>query len=518
MVRAVAALIRRIKRERSRRVASQPSERPINLSLLDWTRHYLAPTQTAPSSPFHRWLTKELDDLRTSRESRLNVLAPRRSAKSTIASLAYPLREALEGREPFTVIISDTRPQAIKLFRQIRDALDSNEMIIADYPESAGKGKLWREDHIQLRNGCEIFALGTGGKIRGVKSAANFRPSMIICDDLQRIEHVSSPLQRERSMEWFNKDLMSAGAPGANILVLGTPLHREDIVCTLERTPPWRTHKWRSIVKWPERMDMWMDWRSRLAYTDESQMASTADADAFLAEHHAEMHIGAEVLWPEYENLAALMLHRASIGDNAFEAEKQCNPVSHELLEWPDEYFTHGAFWFNEWPQDLTIKVIACDPSKGAHDNQGDPSSIIRYGRSRDGTEYIEADIKRRNVEAICRDIARHQQEFNADGIAMETNGFQELLLIPLRQSAQQIHLDVLPIYKYDNTVPKPVRIRRLTAPLAARKMRFKTRSPGTVELVKQMRDWPTGLDDGPDSLELARRLAVELFNGKARR
>ena len=44
--------------------------------------------------------------------AKLNVLAPRGAAKSTIAALAYPLREALEQREPYIWILSDTRHQA----------------------------------------------------------------------------------------------------------------------------------------------------------------------------------------------------------------------------------------------------------------------------------------------------------------------------------------------------------------------------------------------------------------------
>ena len=65
-----------------------------------------------------------------------------------------------------------------------------------------------------------------------------------------------------------------------------------------------------------------------------------------------------------------------------------------------------------------------------------------------------------------------------------------------------------------DNYVAKEVRIRRLTATLAKRRLRFKARSPGTARLVQQLKDFPVGdHDDGPDALEMARRRAVELFN-----
>jgi hypothetical protein len=65
--------------------------------------------------------------------------------------------------------------------------------------------------------------------------------------------------------------------------------------------------------------------------------------------------------------------------------------------------------------------------------------------------------------------------------------------------------------------VNKQVRIRRLGPYLSQRKLRFKSRSPGTALLVQQMRDFPVGdHDDGPDALEMGLRLLIEFWNGKA--
>jgi predicted phage terminase large subunit-like protein len=67
-----------------------------------------------------------------------------------------------------------------------------------------------------------------------------------------------------------------------------------------------------------------------------------------------------------------------------------------------------------------------------------------------------------------------------------------------------------------DNQGNKQVRIRRLGTFLAQRKLRFKARSGGTALLVEQLRDFPVGEhDDGPDALEMALRLMIQLWNGK---
>jgi len=111
--------------------------------------------------------------------------------------------------------------------------------------------------------------------------------------------------------------------------------------------------------------------------------------------------------------------------------------------------------------------------------------------------------------------VAEGVEAFKPDGLAIEINTFQELLLVYLDQVAARRQI-TLPIHPIDNSVPKPVRIRRLGPDLAQRKIRFKARSPGTQLLVQQLRDFPQAdHDDGPDSAEMSRRIMVELWNGK---
>ena len=50
-------------------------------------------------------------------------------------------------------------------------------------------------------------------------------------DDPQNRDHIVSALKRQRSIDWMNKDVCNAGSPATNLLVLGTALHRDCIVC-----------------------------------------------------------------------------------------------------------------------------------------------------------------------------------------------------------------------------------------------------------------------------------------------
>jgi hypothetical protein len=55
---------------------------------------------------------------------------------------------------------------------------------------------------VRLRNGVVIETLGTGSKIRGRRNRQD-RPSLIIVDDPQNEDHVTSAIRRERSWQWF---------------------------------------------------------------------------------------------------------------------------------------------------------------------------------------------------------------------------------------------------------------------------------------------------------------------------
>src|SRR5262249_11470492 len=109
----------------------------------------------------------------------------------------------------------------------------------------------------------------------------------------------------------------------------------------------------------------------------------------------------------------------------------------------------------------------------------------------------------------------QHVRRCRPEGFAIETNLFQELLVAEFQRLGQELRVE-LPIWGLNNQINKQVRIRRLGPYLAQRKLRFKSRSPGTALLVQQLRDFPVGdHDDGPDALEMALRLMIELWNGR---
>lgn len=483
-------------------------------SLWDWGFEYVPHYLTKDPSDMHLWLSDQLGDFHEERGQRMAVLGPRGSAKSTWASFIYALFCAVEGIEPYIFIVSDTASQANLFIEAIQGELESNWALADAYPESVGIGPVWRQNTIQLNNGTTIEGLGTGSRIRGRRRRQE-RPTLIIGDDLENDDHAASAVMRERSNNWFNKALLKAGTPRTNVIVLGTALHRECIIMRLVKTVPgWKRKEFKAIEEWPTRMDLWAEWEE--IYCDIDDADAPDKASKYYKKNKKKLHEGSKVLWEAEEDLLTLMKMRVEEGRTAFEAEKQGNPINPESCEWPEDYFGPDI-WFSEWPKGpYQVRIIALDPSKGKDAKKGDYSAFIKFGRHK-GTIYIEADLQRRPVPQIIADGVGHWLSFPCDGFAVESNQFQELLQDDFIRACEEAGILEMPIFGLDNRVNKLVRIRRLGPYLSKKRFRFKTNSPGTRLLVNQLKDFPVGdHDDGPDALEMALRLAIQIYNNQA--
>lgn len=482
---------------------------------LTWGRKYLPHYYEYEPSTLHKWLEAHLDYDFEKRGKRAVVVGPRRGAKSTISTLTYPLKKAVEGSEPYILLLADTDSQAVQNLANIKMELESNEHgLLDDYPNACGKGPIWQDGFIKLRNGVVIQAAGTGAAIRG-RRIRHKRPTLIIGDDLENDSHITSKAERHRVKTWFNRTVMNMGDSSTNVIVLGTALHREALLMELMRRPGWivrrehgRPAPFRAIEVWPAEMKLWEEWESIFNKPDDPK--AEKKAKRFFKRHRGAMLRGARLCWPEMEPLYELMTLRAEIGHSAFEAEKQGNPIDPSTCEWPERYFTYPEFYFDEWPADLIIKGMALDPSKGKADKRHDYSSIAYGGISRDGIVYVDCSIDKRPVNDIVSETLALYQDFRPDSLAVETNQFQELLAHLINETAEDYGISCH-CTEFENFTSKIVRIRRLSSLLAQKRIRFRAGSEGANLCIQQMRDFPNGdHDDGPDSVEMLCRLMFD--------
>ena len=497
LVHMLADAIRSGRAERVRR----------DVSLLEWGRCYLPGYFCRPPSRMHQWVSTRLERLRTRRGEKVNVIGPRGAAKSTLGSLAFVLKTALEGDEPYIWIVSDTKDQAAFHLENVRRELEDNPCLAADYPEAVGRGERWRVNSLRLRNGTVIESYGTGQRIRG-RRRREHRPSLIVCDDLQNDSHMESGDQREASSRWFHGTLLKAGTKTTNIINLATALHRDALAMELCRTPGWDSAVFKAIEQWPRRMDLWEEWER--VYCNVENPNARDEALEFYQQNSAAMAEGAVLLWPEEEDLYTLMRMRVEEGHTVFEREKQSSPIDPQRCEWPEAYF-EDHIWFDQWPEKCRLRTIALDPSKGTDSRSGDFSAYVLLAVDSDGVVYIDADLARRPTPEMVADGLKLVCEFHPEALAVEANQFQELLAGQFQAEFSRCGIRDVEVLAIHNTLPKPTRIRRLGPYLSQRRLKFRRGSPSVQVLVNQLRDFPHGgHDDGPDALEMALRVAEQ--------
>jgi predicted phage terminase large subunit-like protein len=478
------------------------------VSLQGWAKRYLPHYISEQSCNFHGELFAELNTMRDERGQRLLVIAPRGSAKSTCTSVVFALHAICEGYEPYIVLGAESADQARHNLTSIKHELVHNPLIAQDYPNAVGhsSGRTWNDGSIISRNGVMVDALGSRQNIRGRRKGEQ-RPTLIVMDDPDSDDSIYSEAIRERVKDRFFASWMKAGEPATNVVVIGTLVHQECLVSHLRTMPGWRgKHIYRSVISWPDRMDLWEDWE-RLYHDDE------AAAQRFYEAHEAELLEGAEVLWPAREPLLALMKTRAQDGVASFAREKQNEPLPPEGTRFDSRWFEGEDLWWDELPivkAQPAAAFAVLDPATGKHKTRGDyPAIVWCWFLKGDRHLYIDADIERRpmpqTIEVSVRLAAEHR--FNMMGC--EANGFQTVFAGNL-QDAMVGAGYVIPVQPIDNRENKFQRIDRLGPFLQSRNFKFKRGSRGAARLVRQLQHYSNpAVDklDGPDALEMLVRL-----------
>jgi len=476
---------------------------------LPWCIRYLPHYGFGALDPadFHKSLTETLSTFHESRGNKLAIVAPREGAKSTIITLAYVLFCSVEGLEQYIGVTSDSAEQAARRLGEVREELEDNSRLAEDYPESCGKGPIWRNNQLKLRNGVVIQAFGTGQKILGVRNKQH-RFTLVIFDDVESTDSVLSPVKREAAWRWATRAVIPAGSAKTNFLSVGSARHRECVAVRLGSLAGWSNRLHRAIHRWPDRMDLWLEWERLATNLGDPDRAETAKA--FYAANEAAMLAGAVVYWPSRWPLYDLMVRRSEVGRVGFDSEWNGIPGVEGANEWPAEYFDRPEFYFEQWPDGMVASVLALDPSKGATDTSDYQANAL-VGVDRQGIIWIECWLNRHDVTAMVTHTLDIARAYKPSEVVVETNATMGMMLPEFNRQLSD-RQQMLPIVGLHNTEPKPVRIRGVTGYLSRGLIRVRNTHGGRM-LVDQWRDFPNAeFDDACDAVSIALRRLEEML------
>jgi predicted phage terminase large subunit-like protein len=461
----------------------------------------------ADPSLMHEDFFIEIQEAVTNGETdNLAYAAPRGNAKSTIISFALPIWVAVYKLKHYILITSDTTGQANDFLANVRSEFEDNELLVNDFGDLMGE--VWTNSDLILRGEeVRIQALGVGKKIRG-RRFKQWRPDLIICDDLENDENVRSADQRKNMETWHNKALAKAGDERTDKIVIGTIIHYDSLLNKLLKNPLYKTRKYQAIIQWSH-SPLWQEWEKMI--TDLTNPNRMQDARQFYLSHEEEMLKGTQVLWPQKEPYYVLMLQFVADGPAAFSSEKQNEPLSDDdrlfLPEWIEYYDDADIAGVD------LIVMGWVDPSMGKQG--GDYSGIVTVGMDPNGIVYVlDADLAKRHPDIIALDVIAKHRIFHYQSFGVEINQFQEYFKDTLQKKLEEVMLDIV-LKGVRQHTDKILRIQSLQPDVKNGRIKFKR---DQTKLIEQLINFPfADNDDGPDALQgavslLGKRSAVADF------
>ena len=263
--------------------AERRLRRAIRRSFVDWARLALKPTGYQPAA-HHLRLIAELEAVSRGEVDRLIVLMPPGSAKSTYASILFPVWWFTQHAASAVLAVSHTADLAAHFGRMTRNLVAEHHPRLGyDLAPDKRAAASWHTSVAGTYHGT-----GTRGPVVGRRADL-----LLIDDPVKSQAEADSATQRDHVWSWYRSDLMPRLKPGGRVVVIMTRWHEDDLGGRLLQS----REPWRSL-----------------------SLPALAEADDPLGRV-----VGAP-LWPEWEDTAALARKRASVGERAWSALFQQTP------------------------------------------------------------------------------------------------------------------------------------------------------------------------------------------------
>lgn len=265
-------------------VGETPLREAIRISLTEWAKCALGPLEQEPAA-HHRALIRELENISNGTTTRLIVLMPPGSAKSTYASVLFPAWWFTQHSQSSIIAVSHTASLGDHFGRQVRNLIADNRPRLGYQlmPDNRAAGR-WRT----TRRG-EYFVSGVRGAITGR------RADLAIIDDPIKSHADAANLRlRDKLWDWYRSELLSRLKPAGCIVLVMTRWHDDDIGGRLQA---YDRAEWRIL-----------------------KLGGFAENNDPVGRN-----LGAPI-WPDWEDTSGLLSKRSLVGERVWQSMYQQSP------------------------------------------------------------------------------------------------------------------------------------------------------------------------------------------------
>lgn len=144
-------------------------------------------------------------------------------------------------------LFSFSKTQGSRLLTTLKETIEENPILRERlYP---GSSDGWAETKIRCKNGTRVIVGSAGESVRGA------HPGWIVVDDFLKDNVLYSADQRNKSIDYFHSVVMNMIQPGGQVIVVGTPFHKQDLYGDLKSKQGWHLREYPSIF--PDGTILW---------------------------------------------------------------------------------------------------------------------------------------------------------------------------------------------------------------------------------------------------------------------
>lgn len=340
-----------------------------------------------PFSPLHDKIFRVLDD---DSIKKVVITAFRGFGKTSIVDLAYPAKKILFRDKKFIVLVSCTATLAVmqseNLKRELLTNPDVNKIFGSIRPAPGNPVADFSKEAWVTDSGTLILPRGAGQQVRGILFG-NYRPDLIIVDDLEDSEEVMNDEYRMKLKKWLFSDVMNSVSRHRKdwkVVFIGTLLHEDSLLATLMGDKEW------------------------------------AHVDIPLFDPYAA---GYKSNWPDYmsdKEVESLIEEYRSLGLLDVLYKEYANVVKSGESGWKQSYFKY----YDEPISGIAETVVVCDPAKSSTMESAN-SAVEAWGIDLSSNRFYLRDLEKgrwASPDVIDHTLAMADL-FGARVIGVETTG-----------------------------------------------------------------------------------------------